>query len=206
MSIEAVVFDIGNVLIEWNPERFFDSRIGEDRRKRLFSEVPLADMNDGVDRGDHFSDAVARMAGSHPEWAPEIQLWHDNWIDMASPSIDHSVRLLRGLRARGVPVFALSNFGVQTFEIAQAHYPFLTEFDHRYISGHIGSIKPEAQIYELLETTCGVMPEALFFTDDRADNIAVAEARGWQTHLFEGPDGLAQRLVDAGLLRPEEAV
>lgn len=205
MTIEAVVFDIGNVLIEWNPERFFDSRIGKDRRKRLFSEVPLADMNDGVDRGDHFSDAVARMASAHPGWAPEIQLWHDNWIDMASPAIDHSVRLLRGLRARGMPVFALSNFGVQTFEIAQAHYPFLSEFDHRYISGHIGSIKPEAQIYELLETTCGVMPEALFFTDDRADNIAVAQARGWQTHLFDGPDGLAQRLVDIGLLSPEEA-
>ncbi|MDA7429733.1 HAD family phosphatase [Primorskyibacter aestuariivivens] len=205
MSIEAVVFDIGNVLIEWNPERFFDSRIGEERRTRLFAEVPLADMNDGVDRGDHFSEAVTRVAAQNPDWAPEIQLWHDNWIEMASPAIDHSVRLMRGLRARGVPVLALSNFGVQTFEIAKQHYPFLTEFDHRYISGHIGSIKPEAQIYELLETTCGVAPNALFFTDDRADNIAVAQARGWQTHLFEGPEGLARRLVDEGMLSAEDA-
>lgn len=205
MSIDAVVFDIGNVLIEWNPERFFDGRIGEARRKRLFAEVPLTEMNDGVDRGDAFAEAVARLAAQHPDWASEIRLWHDNWIEMASPAIDHSVRLLRRLRSRGIPVFALSNFGVRTFEIAQEHYPFLTEFDHRYISGHIGAIKPEAQIYELLETTCGVGPGNLLFTDDRADNIAAAQARGWNVHHFDGPSGLAARLIDEGLLSADEA-
>lgn len=206
MSVEAVVFDIGNVLVEWNPHRFYDARIGEAARIRLFDDVPLEAMNEGVDRGDNFADAVADLAARHPGWAAEIQLWRDNWIDMCSPAIDHSVRLMRALRASGVPVFALSNFGVQTFEIAREHYPFLTEFDHRYISGYIGAIKPEPQIFELLETTCGVPPGALLFTDDRAENIAAAQARGWNVHHFEGPDGFAARLVEDGLLSEEDAI
>lgn len=205
MTVEAVVFDIGNVLIEWNPQRFFDSRLGPERRTRLFTEVPLLAMNDAVDRGADFSSSVNGLAEAHPAWASEVRQWHDNWIELASPAIDRSVRLLRRLRANGVPVYALSNFGVRTFEIACQYYPFLTEFDQSYISGHIGSIKPEAQIYQLLETTCGVAPAALLFADDRADNIAVAEARGWQVHLFEGADGWAARLVAEGLLTEEEA-
>lgn len=205
MPVEAVVFDIGNVLIEWNPERFYDARIGAERRARLFSEVPLLAMNDGVDRGDDLATSVAALAAAHPDWAEDIGCWHDNWIEMASPAIDRSVRLLRALRARGVPVIALSNFGRATFDIACAHYPFLSEFDQRYISGHIGAIKPEPRIYELLEGTCGVAPEGLLFADDRADNIAAARARGWQVHLFDGPDGWAERLVSEGLLEREEA-
>lgn len=205
MTVEAVVFDIGNVLLEWNPERFYDARIGEARRKTLFADVPLVEMNDDVDRGADFAASVGALAKAHPEWHAEIMLWHDNWIDMASPAIDRSVRLLRGLRARGMPVFALSNFGRQTFDHACARYPFLSEFDQRYISGHIGAIKPEARIYQLLEATCGVAPEALLFADDRADNIAVAEARGWQVHLFDGAEGWAARLVSEGLLTEDEA-
>ncbi|MDO6731518.1 HAD family phosphatase [Marinovum sp. 2_MG-2023] len=205
MTIEAVVFDIGNVLIEWQPERYYDARIGRARREQLFAEVPLEEMNLGVDRGDDFAQAVADLAKLHPAWAAEITLWHDDWIDMASPAIDRSVRSLRSLRSRGVPVFALSNFGRKTFEIACQHYPFLSEFDTRYISGHMGTIKPEPLIFEMLETTCGVAPEALLFTDDRADNIAAAQARGWQVHLFEGAEGWAARLVSEGLLSAEEA-
>lgn len=205
MTIEAVVFDIGNVLIEWQPERFYDARIGAERRKDLFSTVPLAEMNDNVDRGADFEASVTDLARAHPAWSDEIMLWHDNWIDMASPAIDRSVRLLRALRARGVPVYALSNFGIRTFEIACMHYPFLTEFDQRYISGHIGAIKPEPAIYELLETTCGVAPGALLFTDDRGDNCEAALARGWQVHRFDGADGWAARLVADALLSEEEA-
>ncbi|AKO95547.1 MULTISPECIES: HAD family hydrolase [Marinovum] len=205
MPVEAVVFDIGNVLIEWNPERFFDARLGAERRRQLFSEVPLLAMNDEVDRGVDFAASVSALAADHPGWAEDIACWHDNWIEMASPAIDRSVRLLRALRARGVPVFALSNFGRATFDIACAHYPFLTEFDQRYISGHIGAIKPEPRIYELLESTCGVAPAGLLFVDDRADNIAMAQSRGWQVHHFEGAEGWADRLVAEGLLEKEEA-
>ncbi|MDG1115696.1 MAG: HAD-IA family hydrolase [Flavimaricola sp.] len=201
----AVIFDIGNVLIEWQPERFYDRVVGKDRRVAMFEAIDLHAMNDEVDRGKNFQETVYAAADAKPEWTAEIRLWHDRWIEMAAPVIDYSVRLLRALRRKGIPVFALSNFGIQSFELAEGHYPFLEEFDRRYISGHMGVIKPEARIYEMVEQDSGLSGPALLFADDRADNIAAAAARGWQTHLFEGPDGWAQRLVAAGLLTLQEA-
>ncbi|MDF1718633.1 MAG: HAD family phosphatase [Antarcticimicrobium sp.] len=206
MQPQAVIFDIGNVLIEWQPERFYDAEIGEARRRAMFSKVDLHGMNDEVDRGGNFTQVVLATAERYPEWREEIRMWHDRWLEMAAPEIPHSVRLLRALRARGVPVFALTNFGVQTFDdIAAPHYPFLSEFDRAYVSGHMKTIKPEPRIYEMVEADCGIAPGALIFTDDRPDNIDMAASRGWQTHLFTGPQGWADRLVAAGLLTKEDA-
>ena len=89
--------------------------------------------------------------------------------------------------------------------MARASYPFLDEFDQLYLSGALGVTKPAPRIYELLEQACGIAPDALLFTDDRAENIAAAAARGWQTHLFDGPEGWANRLIAAGLLTAKEA-
>lgn len=205
MSVKAVVFDIGNVLIEWQPERYYDRVIGEERRRAMFSEVDLHGMNDLVDQGHHFTDTIYDWAEKYPEWRDEIRMWHDKWIELATPEIPHSVRLQRALRAKGVPVFALTNFGVQNFDYATTVYPFLNEFDKQYVSGRMQTVKPHVPIYEMVEEDCGLPPEALLFTDDRIDNIATARARGWQTHHFTGPEGWADRLVQEGLLTVEEA-
>ncbi|MDT0681084.1 HAD family phosphatase [Roseicyclus sp. F158] len=200
MSVEAVVFDIGNVLIEWQPERWYDARIGEARRREMFAAVDLHGMNDTVDRGGAFRDTVHTTAARYPDWSAEILMWHDNWLELAAPAIDATVDILRKLRSNGTPVFALSNFGVETFAIAEAEYPFLQEFDRRYISGHMRLAKPDAAIYAEVEADCGVSPSALLFADDRPDNIEAAALRGWQTHLFDGPEGWVARLRAEGLL------
>lgn len=205
MAVEAVVFDIGNVLIEWNPERFYDAKIGAARRKSMFAEVDLHAMNDRVDRGAPFQETIYRTAEHYPQYRDEIRMWHDHWIEMASPEIPHSIRLLRALRSRGVPVFALSNFGVGSFEFAETIYPVLSEFDRRYISGYMNVVKPDPEIYLRVETDSRVAAGAMLFADDRNENVAAAAARGWQTHLFEGPKGFAERLVAEGLLESEEA-
>ncbi len=206
MTPEAVIFDIGNVLLEWQPERYYDAVIGEERRKEMFATVDLHGMNDRVDLGENFTDVIYETAEIYPNFREEIRMWHDKWIHLASPAIDHSVRLLRALRTKGVPVFALSNFGIESFDYAETQYPFLGEFDKRYISGHMKVIKPDPMIYEMLEQDCGVDPKALLFADDRDDNIAMAQSRGWQTHLFETAQGWADDLVTYGLLSPEEAI
>ena len=205
MAIDAVVYDIGNVLIEWQPERLYDAVIGETRRKEMFAAVDLHGMNDRIDLGAPFKETIYACAQDYPDWQPEIEMWHARWIEMASPTIDRSVRCLRALRAKGIPVFALSNFGIESFAYAETKYDFLAEFDKRYISGHMGVIKPDPKIYEMVEADCGVAPEGLLFADDRADNIAACEARGWQGHLFDGPQGWAARLVAEGLLTEDEA-
>lgn len=204
-TVEAVVFDIGNVLLEWQPERHYNLKFGEAHRKKLFDAVDLHGMNEAVDRGTSLRDATLQVAGEHPEYAAEIHLWHDEWMEMIGPVISHSVNLLRALRRKGVPVFALSNFGVETFAMAEAKYDFLGEFDRRYISGHMRVTKPGTEIYAQLETDSRVAPEGLLFTDDRQENIDTAAARGWQTHVFEGPEGLARALVERRVLTAEEA-
>ncbi len=204
MQVEAVIFDIGNVLIEWQPERYYDGVIGPERRQGMFAEVDLFAMMDRIDAGAHFSDTVEEVALAHPEWTPEIRQWRDNWNELARPEIAHSVRLLRALRARGIPVFVLSNFGAENFPLSAAQFPFLAEFDRRYISAELGLIKPDPAIYAHVEDDCGLAAQALLFTDDRIDNIEAARARGWQTHLFEGAGGWANTLVQAGLLTKED--
>lgn len=205
MTVDAVVFDIGNVLIEWQPERFYDAKIGVERRKALFANVDLHGMNDRVDRGAPFQDTIYDTAETYPDFRDEVRMWFDHWAEMASPEIPHSIHLLRALRRRGVPVFALSNFGVGSFAYAETIYPVLSEFDRRYISGHMQVVKPDAAIYAMVEEDCGISPGGLLFADDRVDNIEAAMTRGWQVHLFEHSQGLADRLVSSGLLTVEEA-
>ena len=205
MKTEAVIFDIGNVLIEWQPERFYDKEIGVERRKALFAEVDLHGMNDIVDKGGNWRHTVYAYAERYPEHAEVIRMWHDRWIELASPVIPHSVQLLRALRRRGVQVFALTNFGIESFDYAASIYRFLEEFDRRYISGHLGLIKPDPKIYAAVEADCGISPDRLLFTDDREENCLAAAARGWKVHHFDGPDSWARRLQSEGLLNGEEA-
>ena len=205
MPIEAVVFDVGNVLIEWQPERAYDALIGGERRKAMFAELDLHDMNNDVDLGAPLKDRVYAFAEENPKWRDEIRMWHDNWFDLASPAIDHSWRLLRALRKRGVPVFALSNFGDDIWDRASDHYEILKEFDRYFISGKLGHVKPYNRIYEIVEEDSAIEPDRLLFADDREDNIAMARARGWKTHLFTDAQGWAERLVSEGLLTTEEA-
>ena len=132
-------------------------------------------------------------------------MWYDRWIELASPRIEGSIALLRALRSKGMRCFALTNFGRASFEEAMPKLEFLAEFDRHYVSGRMGVIKPDPRIYQMVEDDCGVAPDRLLFTDDRADNIAAAAARGWLTHHFDGWQPWAQRLVDEGLLTKLEA-
>ena len=201
----AVIFDIGNVLTRWQPEAFYDRVIGEARRRALFEAVDLHGMNDRVDEGALFRETIYDWAERHPEWSAEVRMWYDRWIELASPRIEGSIALQRALRAKGIPVFALTNFGRYSFEEALPKLDFLADFDRSYVSGVMGVIKPDPLIYQMVEDDCGIAPDRLLFTDDKAENITAAARRGWRTHQFESWQGWAGRLVAEGLLSKEEA-
>ena len=205
MQPYAVIFDIGNVLTRWQPEAFYDRVIGIDRRRALFADVDLHGMNDVVDAGALFRETIYEWADRTPDWAPEIRMWYDRWIELASPRIEGSINLLRALRKNGVPVFALTNFGSYSYAEARGKMDFLSEFDREYVSGRMGVIKPAPRIYEMVEQDCGIAPNLLLFADDKAENITAAARRGWRTHQFETWQGWAQRLVAEGLLTHAEA-
>ena len=201
----AVIFDIGNVLTRWQPEAFYDRAIGADRRRALFAAVDLHAMNDVVDAGGLFRETIYDWATRTPDWAAEIRMWYDRWIDLASPRIEGSIALLRTLRSKNIPVFSLTNFGSYAYAEARPKMDFLSEFDREYVSGRMGVIKPDPRIYEMVEADCGIAPDRLLFTDDKAENITAAAQRGWRTHQFETWQGWAQRLVAEGLLTQQEA-
>jgi 2-haloacid dehalogenase len=203
---KAVVFDIGNVLINWDPDQLYSQLVPDpEERRRLFEECDLSEMNLDVDRGKPFRETVYATADRYPEYAPLIRAWADRWIEMASPDIPGTAILLRRLRVKGVPVFSLSNFGIETYAHAKTVYSVLTEFDQDFISGHLGCIKPDPEIYEALEKGTGYSGSDLIFADDRTDNIEQAKERGWHGHVFTTPELFAAELVAQGLLTEEEA-
>jgi HAD superfamily hydrolase (TIGR01509 family) len=205
MSVEAVIFDIGNVLIEWQPERYYTKRLGQARQEAFFAGYDLHGLMNDIDAGAPFGESIAEAAGKHPEFAEELLILRDEWLLIASTVMHRSVRLLRALKAAGVPVFALSNFGSENFRWSAEAHPFLQEFDRAYISGDMNMRKPFADIYAAVEADCGIAPERLLFGDDRDDNLATARARGWQTHRVDSEESWAQALVSHGLLSEEAA-
>ena len=201
----VIVWDIGNVLVEWDPERYYDARIGPEDRARLFAEVDLDGANLSVDAGAPFRETFHALADAHPRWSDQIRWWHDDWATIFGPPIDRSVRLLRTLHAKGATQHALTNFGADSFAQALRMHDFLHLFDAAHVSAHLRAVKPHPPIYEVLEAATGAPAEAHLFVDDRADNVAAARARGWRAHRFDGPDGWADRLVSEGLLTQDEA-
>ncbi len=204
-QIDAVIFDIGNVLIEWQPENFYDRTVGEARRKAFFADTDIHAHHAEIDAGASLPAMIDSLVPRYPEYEAELRMWNDNWNDLAAPAIPHSVHLLDTLVDKGVTVFTLTNFGHDNFPLSQQVYPFLNRFAREYVSGRLKLIKPDPAIYAHVETDCGITPERLLFADDRPENIDAAAARGWQTHLFEHPQGWADRLVAEGLLTAQEA-
>ena len=202
MKPDVMVFDIGQVLVGWDPEGFYDRVIGPAARARLFAEVDLHGMNLRIDDGTGFA-AVAETAARHPDWAEAILLWRDRWPEMLTGPIPGSVALMQALHRAGVPVLALTNFGTETLKIAQGMFDFLNRFDRMFVSAELRLVKPDPAIYAALETATGYAPGRLFFTDDRPENCAAAAARGWHTHVFDGPAGLETALLAHGLLTEE---
>lgn len=186
---KAIVFDIGNVLVRWDPDRVYRDLIPEAAaRAAFFESVPMEAMNLAGDRDGDLEAKVRALAKAHPDAAHLILPWWERWSDMCWADIPETADYLHRVKAGGWRVFALSNFAMDTFAIAATRWPVLNEFEIAVISGNEGCVKPEARIYELIEERSGLTGADLFFVDDRPENIAAASARGWGGRVFEGPE------------------
>ena len=198
--IKAVVFDIGNVLIEWQPEKFYDAHFGIDRRRAFFDQVPMHAIHEKIDAGGNYVDILGQAKQDYPNWVTEITCWHEDWNGLASKAIDGTVQILKALDSRGIQLITLTNFGSDFFKLSHEHHTFLQLFHTHYVSGDLGLIKPDPAIYKVVEDQTGFKPAHLLFTDDREENIDAARLRGWQTHLFKSPEGWENCLIQQGLL------
>ncbi|MDD7910104.1 HAD family phosphatase [Pseudovibrio exalbescens] len=200
-QINAVVFDIGNVLIRWDPNNLYRKLIPEDaEREHFLSTVCTMDWNIEQDRGRSWSDALDERIAAFPHHEEHIRAYYERWEEMLDGQIDGTVQLLEELKASGAPLYAITNFSSEKFEVAKQLFPFLaTSFLDTVVSADEGLIKPDRQIYQTLIQRNGLQPESLVFIDDSYKNVLGAQAVGMQALHFEGAEKLRSDLKMLGL-------
>jgi 2-haloacid dehalogenase len=197
----AVVFDLGGVLLDWNP-RYLYRKLFDDEAEmeRFLTEVCTLDWHRAHDLGIPPEETSPPLAAAHPEHAEQIWAWTQRTEEMLAGPIDGTVEILRELRAAGVPCYALTNMESWTYPGRRERYPFLTWFDGTIVSGFEGVAKPDPRVFELLLDRYGLTPADTLFIDDSAVNVQAARASGMQAIEFESPAGLRAALEDVGLL------
>lgn len=200
--IEAVVWDIGRVLVQWDHARIWHSAIPDaQERVRFVAEVVPEDWHMRHDRGEPWADLVAARKAQFPDHADLIELYRTNWLASVPGPVEGTHALVAALAARDVPQFALTNFGPDAWALFRPTFPVLDTMRDIVVSGHERVIKPDPAIFALAERRFGYPGEALLFIDDNAANVAGARAAGWNAHHFvNGADALAADLRSCGLI------
>lgn len=200
--VDTVVFDLGNVLIDWNPRYLYRELFEDEARMEWFlTHVVSHDWNVQMDAGKPFAEAVRERAQLFPEFAHEIGLWHTGWHNMLRDVLPETEALVRALHAQDVPLYALSNWSAETFPVARQRFDVLRLFRHIVISGEEGCAKPDALIYHRLLQKTGLEASQCLFIDDRLENVEAARALGFASEVFVSASQLRLDLLRHQLLR-----
>lgn len=200
-EIYHVVFDLGQVLIRWDPEKPYRRLIPDEaERRRFLTEIVSHEWNLEQDRGRSWADAEAALITEHPQHADLIRAFRANWWEMIPGTIEETVAIVEDLIDRGIDVTALTNWASDTFAEAEAKYGFLSRFRGITVSGRVGLVKPDIAIYRRHAETFELSPANTLFFDDNVGNVAGARSAGWQAELFVSPQKLADDLRRYGLL------
>lgn len=199
-EIRHIVFDIGNVLIHYDPEIPFRRLIPDSRRRRWFLEnVCTHDWNLEQDRGRSWEEAEAMLVTSHPEEESNIRAFRRYWHEMVSHAYDDTVEILESLIDSGHDVTMLTNFAADTFAEARKRFPFLDKPRGVTVSGEVRLIKPDLAIYEHHAKAFDLEPSATFFVDDTLANVSSANDANWRAVLFTGAEDLRKDLRRFGI-------
>jgi len=200
MDVSHIVFDIGKVLIHYDPNIPYSRLIPDAaRRKWFFDNVCTHEWNLEQDRGRPWTEAEALLIEKFPDEADNIRAFRGNWHEMVSHSYDDSVAVMLGLIDSGRDVTMLTNFAADTFAEARRRWDFLNRPRGVTVSGEIGLLKPDRAIYDRHAADFGLDPAASLFIDDSRANVDGAIAAGWQAVLFEGADKLKADLAARGI-------
>ena len=201
---ENVIFDLGGVLIDWNPRYLYRQLFdGDDAAMEQFlAGICSPAWNLSLDAGRPFAEAVEELTGRHPHERLRIEAYHQRWLEMVAGPIHQTVTILEELHQRGVPLWALTNWSSETFALVRHDpaYAFLDRFRHIFVSGELRLIKPDPAIYRHTVTRIGAPAASCLFIDDSSTNIAAAAAEGLQVHHFTAPERLRAELESLDLL------
>ncbi|MUZ71130.1 HAD-IA family hydrolase [Agrobacterium vitis] len=200
-EIRHIVFDIGKVLIHYDPNLPF-SRIIPDAKERqwFFDNVCTHEWNLEQDRGRTWADAEALLIAEHPDREAHIRAFRQQWREMVPHAYDGTVEIFNALIDEGRDVTMLTNFAADTFVEAREMFPFLNRPRGVTVSGEIGLIKPDVAIYQRHATDFGLDPAHSIFIDDSLPNVVGAKAAGWQAVHFVSPEKLKADLQDLGVI------
>ena len=197
----TVVFDLGGVLIDWNPRYLYRQLFDDpDEMESFLAGVTSAEWNAHQDAGRPWAEAIELLVAEHPERRELIEAFHGRWPEMLAGEIPGAVDVLAELRAAGLRLVALSNWSAELFPVARERFDFLAWFEGILISGEVGVNKPNRQIFEHLIERFGIEPATAIFIDDSSANVAAAAALGFRAIQFTDPPALRLELVRLGLL------
>jgi 2-haloacid dehalogenase len=195
VSTKAVVFDLGGVLIDWDPRYLYRKLLADKAAVEEFlATVCTPEWNAELDRGRPFAEGVAELVERHPEHAAAIAAYHERWPEMLAGDLPDTVEVLAELRAAGVPLYALTNWSAETFAITRGRFEWLDWFDGLLVSGEERMTKPDPAFFRLLLDRFGLDPGATVFVDDSEANVAAARELGIDAVRFTGPDQLRREL------------
>lgn len=201
-KIETIIFDLGNVLIKWDPKRVYRTIFETEAQvDKFLAEICTMEWNEQQDAGRPIAEANRILIEKHPSYQTEIEAYYGRWTEMLGGEITGTVEILASIKAaRKFRLYALTNWSAETFPEALKRYEFLQYFKEILVSGKEGIKKPHAEIYELALSRFGIDPSTAIFIDDSAKNVAGAEAVGIQAIHFQSPEQLKEDLVKLGIL------
>lgn len=197
----AVVWDVGRVLYQWDLRHLFRQLIADEGELDWFlANVVTEEWHFEHDAGRPLAEMIPERQALFPDHAALIAAYAERFNETIPGPVSGTHQLVKELAERGVPQFALTNFGAEFWDQFRPTAPIFDHMQGIVVSGREHCVKPDPVIYAIAEARFGFVPTQLFFIDDRADNIAAAKARGWQTHLFKSAAGLREAMIEAGLL------
>lgn len=202
MHVNTIIFDLGGVLIDWNPAYVFDKLIEDEaKRQQFFAEVCTSEWNEEQDAGRSLKEATQMLVDQHPEWQEYIEAYYGRWEEMLGGPIHETVEIFRQLKESGkYKLYALTNWSGELFPIALQKYDFLHWFDGRLVSGDEKTRKPFPEFYQRLVDKFNIKKEEALFIDDNLRNVEAAIAFGIPTIRFENPAQLKTELESRGIL------
>jgi len=197
----ALVFDIGGVLVDWNPRFLYRSLIPNDPRsvENFLDEIDFWNWNEGLDRGRPFAEAVADRSAQFPQYAELIRAFDDRWEETLGGPIEGSFRLVRQLQDAGFPLYGLTNSSSEKFKIVRKKFPFLNSFEWIMISGEFGLTKPDPRVFEMFLERSGLKKADCLLIDDSEANVSAAARAGWKAIRFLSADQVAAELEIQGI-------
>ncbi len=191
----AIIFDLGAVLIDWNPRHLYRTMFNDEAAmEQFFADTNLLQWNARQDEGHPFAEAVAELSAQHPHYEPYIRAFHERWEEMMPGAIEATVEILAELKEQDYELYALSNWSAETYPFAFARFEFLRWFRAVVISGEVKVCKPDPRIYELILNKIGRPAHECVFIDDSRANIEAAVQLGFQAIHFQSSEQLRAEL------------